>query len=234
MSQERLAEEIGVAFSTVNRWEQGYHEPSFLTRKRFEDFCNQKGIKFDHEQSAQYNKRGENMKTQDKGCFQKEIPATSIDRYISGKYALNLPSEMSGDWHFTSVWYSDKPETAPIWGKDIGFDTNPIWGNFGVADRIEAYREAHLDTRGQNCVYTADNYRAILDLMVVGAIKNYMGIVVGATMDYLDTEEQKSFVLNKAKNAVQSDMLSEEQKARIQNWIAGESKNVYRGVAYER
>ncbi|MDR2201354.1 MAG: hypothetical protein LBP26_01105 [Clostridiales bacterium] len=131
------------------------------------------------------------MKTENKGFFQKLIPDTSPNRYISGKYALNLPSEMSGDWHFTSVWYSDKPEFVPIWGKDIGVDTKSIWGDFGILNRIDAYKEARLDTHGQNCVYTSDNYRAILDLMVVGAVKNYMGIVVGATADYLDTDTTK-------------------------------------------
>ncbi|MDR0751877.1 MAG: hypothetical protein LBF12_04765 [Christensenellaceae bacterium] len=173
------------------------------------------------------------MEIKIRDCFQKKIPQTSIDRYISGIYALNLPSEMSGDWHFSTVWYSYVPETAPVWGNDFGFDTNPIWGSFGVTDRIKAYREANLNTGNLNCVYTADNYRAILDLMVHSAVRNSMGTVVGATMDYLDTEEQKHYVLEKAKFAIQSNTLSEEQKTRIQNWITDESKNIYRGVSYE-
>lgn len=47
ISQEQLAEEIGVSYATINRWEQGRNEPSFLTKRKFNDFCEKKGIKFD-------------------------------------------------------------------------------------------------------------------------------------------------------------------------------------------
>jgi hypothetical protein len=164
--------------------------------------------------------------------FQKEIPETTIDRYISGEYALNLPSEFSGDWHFSSVWYSDKPEMVTFMSDDIGFNTNLIWGDFGITNRIQAYKDANLDTSRHVCIYTADCFRAILDLMILGSIKNYMGIVVGATMDYLDTEDQKHFILDKASEALQSDLLSSEQKMRIQHWITSESKSAYRGMPY--
>jgi DNA-binding transcriptional regulator YiaG len=44
--QKQLASEIGFSFSTVNLWEQGHHEPSFIAQKRFEDFCKKKEIAF--------------------------------------------------------------------------------------------------------------------------------------------------------------------------------------------
>lgn len=37
-TQQRLAEELGVTFQTVNRWENGKHKPSNLALKQFEDF----------------------------------------------------------------------------------------------------------------------------------------------------------------------------------------------------
>lgn len=46
LSQEDLANQIGVSFATVNRWEKGV-EPQFLTKARFEKFCNEHGIKFE-------------------------------------------------------------------------------------------------------------------------------------------------------------------------------------------
>jgi DNA-binding transcriptional regulator YiaG len=49
ISQEQLAEEIGVSFATVNRWEQGRNEPSFLAQRKFNDFCVKKGIRFETE-----------------------------------------------------------------------------------------------------------------------------------------------------------------------------------------
>ena len=46
LSQEDLASKIGVSFATVNRWEKGI-EPQFLTKARFEKFCEEHGIKFE-------------------------------------------------------------------------------------------------------------------------------------------------------------------------------------------
>ena len=45
LSQEDLASKIGVSFATVNRWEKGI-EPQFLTKARFEKFCQEQGIDF--------------------------------------------------------------------------------------------------------------------------------------------------------------------------------------------
>ena len=42
LSQEDLAKQVGVSFATVNRW-----ETQFLTKMRFEKFCNERGIKFE-------------------------------------------------------------------------------------------------------------------------------------------------------------------------------------------
>jgi DNA-binding transcriptional regulator YiaG len=47
ITQKQLAFELGVSFTTVNRWEQGHHQPSFIARKRFEDYCARKRIAFD-------------------------------------------------------------------------------------------------------------------------------------------------------------------------------------------
>lgn len=51
LSQEDLAKQVGVSFATVNRWEKGV-EPQFLTKMRFENFCNERGIKFEEENNA--------------------------------------------------------------------------------------------------------------------------------------------------------------------------------------
>ncbi len=47
LTQAQLAKELGVAFSTINRWEKGRNEPQFLERRKFDEFCQKKGIKFD-------------------------------------------------------------------------------------------------------------------------------------------------------------------------------------------
>lgn len=49
LTQKELAKELGVSFATVNRWESLGKEPQFLIGKRFEEFCENKGIQFEKE-----------------------------------------------------------------------------------------------------------------------------------------------------------------------------------------
>lgn len=44
ISQKELAAELGVSNVTINRWENGGKNPSFLTQKKFEAFCDARGI----------------------------------------------------------------------------------------------------------------------------------------------------------------------------------------------
>lgn len=44
MSQEKLAKELDVSFSTVNRWEKGHVMPSYEMQQRFNDLCKVKGV----------------------------------------------------------------------------------------------------------------------------------------------------------------------------------------------
>jgi len=46
ITQAQLAEALGVSFSTVNRWEKGRNEPQFLERRKFENFCKERGVTF--------------------------------------------------------------------------------------------------------------------------------------------------------------------------------------------
>lgn len=47
-SQEELAEKMGVSFATINRLEQGHHDPSFKTQSKFKQMCKAEGIKFEN------------------------------------------------------------------------------------------------------------------------------------------------------------------------------------------
>ena len=47
MSQEAFAQEIGVSFTTVNRWETGKCKPSYKTIKLISDFCKDNSISID-------------------------------------------------------------------------------------------------------------------------------------------------------------------------------------------
>lgn len=46
LSQESFAKEIGVSFSTVNRWENGKSKPNYSALKRFNEFCVQHSMAF--------------------------------------------------------------------------------------------------------------------------------------------------------------------------------------------
>lgn len=47
LSQEQLAKKLGVSYVTVSRWETKGIEPSFLTKAKFDKFCEENGIIFD-------------------------------------------------------------------------------------------------------------------------------------------------------------------------------------------
>ena len=47
ISQTELAKLVGVSFPTINRWETGKLEPTFLNEKKFEAFCAKEKIKFE-------------------------------------------------------------------------------------------------------------------------------------------------------------------------------------------
>lgn len=47
LSQEQLAERLGVSYVTISRWESKGIEPSFLTKAKFNKFCEENGIIFD-------------------------------------------------------------------------------------------------------------------------------------------------------------------------------------------
>lgn len=50
LTQKQLAEKLGVRYYTVNRWEQGHHEPTFLIRHKFDEFCKQYGFEFEEKE----------------------------------------------------------------------------------------------------------------------------------------------------------------------------------------
>ena len=47
LSQEAFAKDLGVSFTTVNRWECGKSKPSYKTMKLIDDYCKANNIDFD-------------------------------------------------------------------------------------------------------------------------------------------------------------------------------------------
>ena len=44
ITQEQFARDIGVSFSTLNRWERGHRLPSPLAKQTIKTYCNDKGV----------------------------------------------------------------------------------------------------------------------------------------------------------------------------------------------
>lgn len=44
LSQEEFAKLLGVSFSTVNRWENGKHEPTIKVKRRIVELCKENKI----------------------------------------------------------------------------------------------------------------------------------------------------------------------------------------------
>jgi len=45
LSQAEMAELLGVTFATVNRWENGHHEPTIKQRRVIKQLCQKNGVK---------------------------------------------------------------------------------------------------------------------------------------------------------------------------------------------
>lgn len=47
ISQNELAKMLGVSFATVNRWENGHHEPTLKARRAIKELCKKNHIKWE-------------------------------------------------------------------------------------------------------------------------------------------------------------------------------------------
>lgn len=52
MSQQEFASELGISFSTVNRWETGKAIPNYQTMKRLLAYCKRVGLQYDTIENA--------------------------------------------------------------------------------------------------------------------------------------------------------------------------------------
>lgn len=164
---------------------------------------------------------------------QVEIPITSLSRYITGMAALNLqaPEGTSGDWHFTNVYYAPAAGdtiSLQLAGEGETINTNNIYGDYGVYECSTTMRKAGLSIPAHiSAVYAANHYRAILDLLFRSLQLHHKVIgLIGATEDWLDTNEQKEFLLQKATDMLS--FLSPIDAAELQKWIDKERIPGYR------
>ncbi len=56
ISQVQLAHELKICAGTVNRWEKGHCEPSFLLQSRLANFCKEHGIELHWKNKSEVEK----------------------------------------------------------------------------------------------------------------------------------------------------------------------------------
>lgn len=55
LTQTEFAEIVGVAFSTVNRWETGKARPNIKAMKNIKEYCKHNNLTYDHIEEAWLN-----------------------------------------------------------------------------------------------------------------------------------------------------------------------------------
>ncbi|MBQ7262087.1 MAG: hypothetical protein IJR14_00055 [Synergistaceae bacterium] len=156
--------------------------------------------------------------------YQMTIPSgLSPRRYISGYYALNLPApeDTSGDWHFSSVFYRYEEDPGPVTlaGEGERIDTNAIWGDWGIYCCDDSLRRRALKAPSPS--YAANHFRAILDLLYESVRDGKEpAYLCWASVDYLDTEEEKALLLAKAAEMIPH--LDDDGRALLEQWIREE------------
>jgi hypothetical protein len=148
------------------------------------------------------------------------LTQTSTQRYITGTTALNVPlaEEGHGDWHFIEAFYGrgSRPPKIFIAGEGEEWDTNFIFGNFGIYECSEKLRELGIKIPTGKKVYIAGHYRAVLDMLYRcvsnGNYPHHLDID-----QWFDNENQKKFLISKIKEM--QPYLTKEKWRLVEQWL---------------
>lgn len=157
------------------------------------------------------------MKAQSK--YQTVIPETSPEHYISGGAALNIPAPENtfGDWHFSAIFFDPEIKLRCFGnGENSEINTNPYFGKDGVHECSQTLREMGLVIPENKLVYSANHYRALLDLVLeINQIPAPIPL-----HDFLGDEEEIKGLENFIDRHRQN--IPEEQMKKIEAWIENE------------
>ena len=124
------------------------------------------------------------------------MPETSPRRYVTGMAALNIPSpeNTGGDWHFWGIFDSPRfPDNLPLAGEGLEWNTNTLFGDYGIHECSDSLRRRGISLPEGTRVYSANHYRAILDMLARSVSKGQVPRHL-AISDWLDSDEhQKTF-----------------------------------------
>lgn len=155
------------------------------------------------------------------------VPETSPTRYIGGYSALNLTMpDTSGDWHQPDYIYcpEDYPLELSLFGDGVGdnYNTNHIFGDYGIFECSQILKDWGFEINYPQ-VFRSNHFRAILDLLYYDLMTFVLNsrltfITQGATVDFLDTEEQQQIIFDKAR--LIKPHLPPERTDLLDRWIA--------------
>ena len=124
------------------------------------------------------------------------FPETSPRRYVTGMAALNIPApeNTGGDWHFLGIFDSPRfPDNLPLAGEGLEWNTNALFGDSGIHECSDSLRHRGISLPEGTRVYSANHYRAILDMLARSVSKGQVPRHL-VLSDWLDTDEhQKTF-----------------------------------------
>lgn len=152
---------------------------------------------------------------------QDTLPDTNKKHYLTGMTALNIPSPdgTSGDWHFHEAFYGRGERKPKIFlaGEGESLNTNDILNDFGIYECSDILRKMGIIIPEGKKIYTANHYRAILDMLyrcvkILKSSPSYLEIG-----DWLDNEQQQKILLENLPKLKPS--LDDKEWKIIQNWL---------------
>ena len=151
------------------------------------------------------------------------MPETSPTRYLTGMVALNIPApeKTGGDWHFWGTFGSPRfPDNLARAGEGLEWNTHALFGDYGIHECSEELRRRGVIVPDGMPVYSANHYRAILDMLYhsvsKGQVPRYLAID-----DWLDTEEQKQEFFRILDRFLAN--LSPSEKELVSSWIKSQT-----------
>lgn len=112
------------------------------------------------------------------------IPETSLDRYLGGMAALNLPTAVgTGDWHQVQTFFRPRRRLARSFISGVGCptDTTALLGRIGIVDCTQVVERLRIPHQGAR-VFAATHARAVADL-VLAAVQR------GESPDFVDLDD---------------------------------------------
>lgn len=148
------------------------------------------------------------------------LPYTTRSHYITGKTALNIPApeNTGGDWHFREAFFG-RGERKPrifIAGEGEDWNTNAIWGNYGIHECSQVLKYYGLPILPEQKVYAANHYRAVLD-MLYRCVKRSDYPDHLCLDDWFDNKEQKEPFIKLVKQL--QPYLSIDEWQLVETWL---------------